>query len=481
MKRAVACEPGEGAAASSAAAPAAKKQKTGAPVVGIALAVLFWLGQDHFGCFASILARGLLEIEDMFVVVARGDRHGWGRDNLEKLWTNEFYNDDAPHTVYRVDGNTWDDGKLWVPRHAFVGDPSSREVKTTPRGSLVAITAREQTRAILEHMLNKKWVPMSAVNEIDSNKIRSCDKKDVLAKMAKAVANNASEYQLRNLHGMLVRFSQRINEQNLSNQEICRGGIDKGETAKRAMFREADEELGIDAMTSPWRKYDWNPECGHLQFQSKGKEKRTALFALFTSHPFQGERTPKGNQRSKVENVGRDMWYGNWWCALSWFKCCPQLDNNAMQRVKAFRETRDIRLVSVEEAMEILGEPSKNALRAMDEYFKKLFRDVGTPEEEAEQAKSAEPAAAEPAAAEPAAAAKEPASSAAGAGAGAAAAAAKEPVIEQDLYPPGSEALKAYKITNDVPTLQGLLNEAQQKNDVEGIKWYAGLLEANKA
>ena len=488
LKRAVACEPGEGAAASSAAAPAAKKQKTGVPVVGIALAALFWLGEDSFGCFASMLARGLLEIEDMYVVIATGDRHRFTKD-LKKEWANEFYNKKAPHTVYRVNGNFYcDDGKLWVPKNVFVGDHSSREVE----GNLVAITAREQTRAILEHMLNKKWVPTSAVNGVNWDKIRCCDNEKDLKKMAKAVALAASETQLTYLHGMLARFSQRINEQNLSNQEICRGGIEQGETPVQAMLREANEEFGIGRTTFS-DEYAWNHECGHLQFQSRGKEKkekRTALFASFFSRPFLKNdsasffspssyygTTPKG-QQSKVENEHRDKIYGSLFCAHSWFKCCPHLlDTNAMQRVKAFRETRDIRLVSVKEAMKILGDPSKNALVAMDKYFKELFRGVEIP---AAAAKEPASSAAGAGAGAAAAAAKEPASSAAGAGAGAAAA-AKEPVIEQDRFPAGSEALKGYKITNDVLTLQGLLNEAQQKNDVEGIKWYAGLLEANKA
>jgi hypothetical protein len=288
---------------------------------------------------------------------------------------------------------------------------------------------------------------------------------------------------------MLARFSQRINEQNLSNQEICRGGIEQGESPVQAMLREAGEEFGIGRTTFS-DEYAWNHECGHLQFQSRGKEKkekRTALFASFFSRPFLKndsasffspssyyDTTPKGNQRSKVENEHRNKIHGTWFCAHSWFKCCPLLDDNAMQRVKAYRETRDIRLVSVKEAMKILGDPSKNALVAMDKYFKEHFRGVEIP---AAAAKEPASSAAGAGAGAAAAAAKEPASSAAGAGAGAAAA-AKLPVIEQDLYPhpPGSEALKGYKITNDVETLQGLLEQAKADGDAGAIKVYSEML-----
>ena len=438
VKRAVTCEPGEGAAASSAAAPAAKKQKTEIPVVGIAFAMFCLLGEDHFYSFARLIARGLLAMDDVFCVVAAGDRHRWTPD-LETKWKNGFYAE-APHTVYRVSK----DGKLWVPEHVFTGDPSSRERKN----GLVAITAVEQARAILEHMLNKKWVPKCAVSEQDWNEINALkDKKEIAAK-AKAVALATEHTRLESLYFMLVLFSDDINKQNLSNQEICRGGIESGETAEQAMRRERTEEFGITGS-----EYLWTTKCGHVEFQSKGKLKRTALFVSFTSHPFHGNH--RGNLWL-AHNADLDAKYGNWFCAHSWYKFCPFLDTLAMDKVKANRETRDVREVTLEEAMRILGKPSKNALRAIIAHLKKKFSNVENPEE-AESA--AEPEAA--AAAEPAA--------------------AKEPVIEQDLPPPGSEALKAYKITNHVPTLQGLLEEVQQKNDAEGIKWYAGLLEANKA
>ena len=78
-----------------------------------------------------------------------------------------------------------------------------------------------------------------------------------------------------------------------------------------------------------------------------------------------------------------------------------------------------------------------------------------------------------------AAAAKEPASSAVGAGAGAAAA-AKEPVIEQDRPPAGSEAIKAikpFKITNKVEELNCLLQEAIECRDKGATKMYTEMLE----
>ena len=339
---------------SASAQAGGKKQKTEQPS-GIGLAI-----------FASLLAlvQGVERVLKVFIV--DGDRTERS-PAFWAAWGDQFHGD-VPHNMYSVQVSAKGEYvRLKVPASAHV------------TGESHTFTAEEDARAILIHMVSKKWLPKCCfstemANEIirqinvaeeqataglDKKAARKAKKKAAIP-IAKAVVAGIAD--IGPLMTMLVRFS--VWQQRGSAEEngpvgspfwwteLVMGGIKRGATDTQTAIDEGNEEACVDR----------NYAAGHLEktglmefTRRDGSKGYTSTFSLAI-----GEE--KQSTDWNMEQERRDA-MSNWRCPHGYFTFLPGIVESEMEKVKELRETRNGRWVTIAQAMELLDDKNKILLQ----------------------------------------------------------------------------------------------------------------------
>ena len=340
---------------SASAQAGGKKQKTEQVPSGIGLAI-----------FASLLAlvQGVERVLKVFIV--DGDRTERS-PAFWAAWGDQFHGD-VPHNMYSVQVSAKGEYvRLKVPASAHV------------TGESHTFTAEEDARAILIHMVSKKWLPKCCfstemANEIirqinvaeeqataglDKKAARKAKKKAAIP-IAKAVVAGIAD--IGPLMTMLVRFS--VWQQRGSAEEngpvgspfwwteLVMGGIKRGATDTQTAIDEGNEEACVDR----------NYAAGHLEktglmefTRRDGSKGYTSTFSLAI-----GEE--KQSTDWNMEQERRDA-MSNWRCPHGYFTFLPGIVESEMEKVKELRETRNGRWVTIAQAMELLDDKNKILLQ----------------------------------------------------------------------------------------------------------------------
>jgi hypothetical protein len=340
---------------SAAAQSAGKRQKTEQVPSGIGLAI-----------FTSLLAlvQGVERVLKVFIV--DGDR----TERSPAFWAGwkDQFHDDVPHNLYSVQVSAKGEYvPLTVPAAAHM------------TGESHTFTAEEDGRAILIHMVSKKWLPkccfstemadeiirqidaaeQQAAAGLDKRAARKAKKKAAIS-IAKAVVTTVAD--IGPLMDMLVRFS--VWQQRGSVQEngpvgspfwwteLVMGGIKRGATDTQTAIDEGNEEACVDR----------NYAAGHLEktglmefTRRDGSKGYTSTFSLVI-----GEE--KQSTDWVAEQERRDT-MSNWRCPHSYFAFVPGIVESEMEKVKELRETRNGRWVTIGKAMEQLDDKNKILLQ----------------------------------------------------------------------------------------------------------------------
>lgn len=284
------------------------------------------------------VACAILTSEPVLVFVLEGDRHNM-TDAFRADWNSHFCNGNSPHTVYRVDYNK----KLTVFPAAVMTDPAQGN----------SLTPDQYGRYILMHMISKKWFPKCVFTDeqaesfVQGNKHKDGD-------ACQALVQNVPGEKIVRLVEILEEFSMRIDKESLSLLEIIMGGIEKGEDLKTTVVRETFEEAGVQGSSSGGhQQVGWSEP-----FVNRKNEKCcTALFVLNAAKDtIESEWSQASNNRAKESN---------WFCAHSWYKFVPFIDQALMSKEKAVRETRNGRFLAVTEAMSRLDKKSCIAMKGI--------------------------------------------------------------------------------------------------------------------
>lgn len=308
------------------------------------------------GVACAILADG-----DRAVFVLEGDRHTFS-GALREAWEEAFLPGHAPHTVYRVDYVTH---TQMFPATVIVDANDVAAAVQTPGGAGndaasttlntgMSLPPAQYGRYILAHMLSKKWFPRCICSQNEASLFIASDgHKDraaVEAWVAKVDANKIEE-----LVALLEHFSRAIDDAGLSLVEMVMGRIDdKVETVEAAMARENFEEAGAQVSVSGVpQRVGWSKP-----FTTRsGAVHCTALFVLRTSREtMEAEWSQAYAARRKV---------CNWFCAHSWYKFVPGLDQGRMTQEKALRETRSGYFLPVSEALSKLDKKNCAVLQQL--------------------------------------------------------------------------------------------------------------------
>ena len=243
-------------------APKKPKQEKRYPISGIACAIL----NDN---------------DEIFLF--ENDRHHWP-EGVQDQWKLQFLGD-APKQVYTVTktldflGETYDD--------------------------------IEQARAIVQHMVSKKWYPKVCFSEEPGS---------VWA---------VTEDSLKDLHKMLQEFTQKV--ENHHYLEMVFGAVDSGPTKNlvivdETLRKEMEEEAGLSHFTAELVGYS-------EPFESRGVAKITAIYKTYVQSQEMIDSWAEIEKKRRNGNV--------WRYPYAWFKFIPNINKEKAEREKAIQETRN--------------------------------------------------------------------------------------------------------------------------------------------
>jgi 8-oxo-dGTP pyrophosphatase MutT (NUDIX family) len=324
---------------------------------------------------------------DAAVFVLEGDRHSFS-PGLRADWRDAFLPDSAPHTVYRVDyesrSQTFPAAALATGNAAAAAVDDVAALTAAAAASAAAAAANlpappaavaenygdaaaerpglvmppgEYGRYILAHMLSKKWFPRCVCEQAEADAFVAAaahkDRAAVLAWAARVPGEKIAA-----LVALLERFSRAVDGQGLSLVEMVMGGLDgAAETMEAAMARENFEEAGTRVSVSGVpQRVGWSKP---FVSRKTGATHCTALFVLRT------DRATMAAEWSQAYAARRRTC--NWFCAHSWYKFVPGLDQARMTQEKALRETRNGHFLPLTDALAKLDKKNLAVLQRLIE------------------------------------------------------------------------------------------------------------------